>query len=146
LTGEMVVLGAHATNQEDAIRQAGKVLVEAGCAAPAYVDGMLARERMMSTYLGEGIAIPHGERADLRSVIRTGISVVQLPEGVEWAPGEHVYLVIGLASTSNEHTDVMANLVELLHAPEVIQQLINTDDPMVIVKRLTRRRSEAGWN
>lgn len=142
----MVVLGAHATNQEDAIRQAGKVLVEAGCAAPAYVDGMLARERMMSTYLGEGIAIPHGERADLRSVIRTGISVVQLPEGVEWAPGEHVYLVIGLASTSNEHTDVMANLVELLHAPEVIQQLINTNDPMVIVKRLTRRRSEAGWN
>src|SRR5512147_1487056 len=83
LTGEMVLLGAHAAGRADAIRQAGEVLVKAGCAAPSYVDGMLARERVLSTYLGSGIAIPHGELADLRSVYRTGVSVLQLPEGVE---------------------------------------------------------------
>ena len=141
MTGEMVLLGALATNRADAIRQAGEVLVKAGCAAPSYVDGMLARERVLSTYLGSGIAIPHGELADLRSVYRTGVSVLQLPEGVEWEPGERAYLVIGLASIDDEHVDVLKNLVELLQAPESIPQLVHAADPMIIVERLTRRRS-----
>jgi phosphocarrier protein FPr len=107
---------------------------------------MLARERVMSTYVGSGIAIPHGELADLRSVHRTGVSVLQFPEGVEWEPGERAYLVIGLASTSDEHVEVLTNLVELLQEPEIIAQLVQATDPMVIVERLTRRRSETRWN
>jgi len=146
LIREMVVLAAQVTDKVDAIRMAGDVLVEAGCVAPSYVDGMLARERVMSTYLGSGIAIPHGELADLNSVYRTGISVLQLPEGIEWEPGERAYLVIGLASTGDEHADVMGNLVELLQEPEIITQLIQATDPMVIVERLTRKRSEPRWN
>lgn len=144
LTSEMVVLGAQAADKVDAIRQAGEVLIKAGCVAPSYVDGMLARERVMSTYLGSGIAIPHGELADLRSVYRTGLSVLQLPEGVEWEHGERVYLVIGLASTDLEHVEVLTNLVDLLQAPESITQLVHATDPMVIVERLTRGRSETG--
>jgi phosphocarrier protein FPr len=146
LTSEMVVLGARAADKADAIRQAGEVLVKAGCVAPSYVDGMLARERVMSTYVGSGIAIPHGELADLRSVHRTGVSVLQFPEGVEWEPGERAYLVIGLASTSDEHVEVLTNLVELLQEPEIIAQLVQATDPMVIVERLTRTRSETRWN
>jgi mannitol/fructose-specific phosphotransferase system IIA component len=146
LTGEMVILAAQAADKVDAIRQAGELLVKTGCVSPSYVDGMLAREQVMSTCLGNGIAIPHAELADLRSVIRTGISVIQLPEGVEWEPGERVYLVVGLASKSAEHVEVLSNLVELLHAPEVIAQLIHTTDPMVIVNRLTCGRSAEGWN
>jgi len=146
LTGEMVVLGAQAADKADAIRQAGEVLVKAGCVAPSYVDGMLARERVMSTYVGSGIAIPHGELADLRSVYHTGVSVLQLPEGVEWELGERAYLVIGLASTDLEHVEVLTNLVELLQEPEIITQLVHATDPMVIVERLTHGRSERGWN
>ena len=146
LTGEMVFLGAQAADKVDAIRQAGDVLIKTGCVAPSYVAGMLARERVMSTYLGSGIAIPHGERADLRSVYRTGVSVLQLPEGVEWEPDERAFLVIGLASTGDEHVAVLANLVELLQNPESITRLVHTTDPMVIVERLTRGRSETGWN
>lgn len=146
LTNEMVVLGARAANKDDAIRQAGEALVVAGRVLPAYVNGMLRREQVMSTYLGNGIAIPHGELADLESVIQTGISVVQLPDGVEWEPSERVYLVIGLASTSNEHLGALSNLVELINTPEGIAQLVHTCDPTVIVERLTRRRSEEGWN
>lgn len=142
----MVVLGAQAVGKEDAIRQAGEVLIKTGCCAPSYVDGMLARERVLSTYLGNGIAIPHGELADLRTVYRTGVSVLQLMRGVEWEPGECAYLVIGLASSNNEHVAVLTNLVELLQAPETITQLVHTADPMVIVERLTRGRSEKGWN
>jgi phosphocarrier protein FPr len=146
LTSEMVILGVRAADKVDAIRQAGEVLVKAGCVAPSYVDGMLARERAMSTYLGSGIAIPHGELADLRSVHRTGVSVLQLPEGVEWELGERAYLVIGLASTDQEHVEVLTNLVELLQAPEIITQLVHATDPTVIVERLTRRRSKSRWN
>jgi len=142
----MVVLGAQAADKADAIRQAGEVLVKAGCVAPSYVDGMLARERVMSTYVGSGIAIPHGELADLRSVYHTGVSVLQLPEGVEWELGERAYLVIGLASTDLEHVEVLTNLVELLQEPEIITQLVHATDPMVIVERLTHGRSERGWN
>jgi len=141
LTDEMVLLGAHAAGKADAIRLVGEVLVEAGCAAPSYVEGMLARERVLSTYLGSGIAIPHGEIADLRSVYRTGVSILQLPEGVEWEPGERVYLVIGLASIDDEHVEVLTNLLELLQEPESISQLVHATDPKVIVERLTRGRS-----
>ena len=142
LNAKMVLMGTRATGKTDAIRQAGAVLVEAGCVLPSYVDGMLAREAVMTTCLGQGIAIPHGRGADLRFVIRTGVSVVQLPEGVDWDLGERVYLVVGLASNSDAHAAVLSNLLELLHVPEAIKQLIHTTDPMVVVKRLTCRRSE----
>ena len=138
LTGEMVILGARALDQADAIQQAGGVLVRAGCVEPSYVIGMLARERVKSTYLGNGIAIPHGEIGDLRAVLRTGVSVLQLPAGVDWEPGGRAYLVIGLASIDLDHAGVLTNLVDLLQTPDDIQQLVNTNDPMVIVERLTR--------
>jgi len=146
LTADMIVLGGKAVDKMDAIKQAGESLVKAGCVTPGYVDGMLARERVMSTYLGSGIAIPHGKFADLRSVYRTGVSVLQLVEGVEWEPGERVYLVVGLASTNDEHVKVLSNLLDLLQAPENISELIHTTNPMIIVERLTRERSEKGWN
>ena len=103
LTAGLVRLGAHATNRDEAIRLAGGLLVAAGCVAPAYVDGMLRRERSMSTFLGAGIAIPHGTFGDLPLVLHTGISVLQLPEGVDWEPGERVQLVIAIAARSDEH-------------------------------------------
>jgi len=140
------MLGAQAADKVDAIRQAGELLVKAGCVEPTYVDGMLAREQVMSTYLGSGIAIPHGELADLQSVHHTGVSVLQLPEGVNWGPGERAYLVVGLASTNDEHVTVLNNLVDLLQAPEMIPQLIYTTDPMVIINKLTLTRSKPGWN
>ncbi len=106
---------------------------------------MLARERVISTYLGSGIAIPHGELPDLRLVFSTGVCVLQLPGGVEWESGERACLVIGLASIDLQHVEVLTNLVELLQEPETIAQLIQTTDPMVIVERLTRRRREEEW-
>ncbi len=145
LSGEAVILGARAADKGDAIRQAGEILVKVGCVGPSYVDGMLARERALSTYLGNGIAIPHGERNDIQYVYSTGFSVVQLPDGVKWEPGENVYLIIGLASTGLQHVEVLSNLVELLQEPETIERLVHTTDPMVIVERLTRRRRELEW-
>ena len=142
LTKETVQLKAQATDKVDAIKQSGELLVKAGCVPPSYVDGMLAREQVLSTYLGNGIAIPHGQFEDLETVYRSGVSVLQLPEGVEWEPGEEAHLVIGLAATSEEHVGVLANLVEVLQDPDATRQLIQAGDPVIIVERLTRERSE----
>jgi mannitol/fructose-specific phosphotransferase system IIA component len=137
VTRETVRLGARASDKEDAIKQSGELLVQVGCVAPAYIDGMLARERVRSTYLGSGVAIPHGQLEDLPLVKRTGVAVVQFPEGVEWDPGEKARLVFGLAANSDEHAGILTNLVELLQNPEALEQLVHTTDPMVIVERLT---------
>jgi phosphocarrier protein FPr len=146
LTRDMVVLGARPVDRFDAIRQAGEVLVRAGCAAPPYIAGMAARERVQSTYLGSGIAIPHGEISDLQYVYKAGVSVLQLAEAVEWEPGEFVSLVIGLASANMQHAGVFANLVEILQAPAEITSLVSANNPMIIVERLSRGRSDGLWS
>ena len=139
---ETIRLQAQALDKHDAIRQAGDLLVHGGCVEPGYVDGMLARERTMSTYLGNGVAIPHGQHENLADVRRTGISVLQIPSGVEWEPGELAYLVIGIAANAEEHVAVLANLAEVIEDPDEAEQLARTTDPMLIVERLSRERAE----
>jgi mannitol/fructose-specific phosphotransferase system IIA component len=143
LTKETVQLKAQATDKVNAIKQSGELLVRAGYVPPSYVGGMLAREKVQSTYLGSGIAIPHGELKDLRSIYYTGVSVLQLPDGVEWEPGERAYLVIGLAAAADEYIGVLSNLVQVLQDPKTIQQLVHTSDPMMIVERFTRRSEDS---
>src|SRR5436190_4911142 len=137
---ETIQLSAQAHDKQDAIRQAGELLVRGGCVEPPYVNGMLAREQTMSTYLGNGVSIPHGQHDDLALVRRTGISVLQIPDGVEWEPGERAYLVIGIAATSNEHVGVLANLAEIIEDPAAAEQFARTTDPMLIIERLNRER------
>jgi mannitol/fructose-specific phosphotransferase system IIA component len=139
---ETIRLQAQAHDKQDAIRQAGELLVQGGCVAPAYVNGMLAREQTMSTYLGNGVAIPHGQHENLGDVHRTGISVLQLPAGVEWEPGELAYLVIGIAANADEHVGVLANLAEVIEDPDAAEQLAHTTDANLIVERLGREREE----
>lgn len=138
LSQETVRLNLPSTSKTEAIKQAGELLVQAGRVAPSYIDGMLAREETMSTYIGNGVAIPHGQFDDKDSILQTGISVVQYPEGIEWNPDEMAYLVIGIAATSDEHVGVLANLAEVLEDEESAEQLAHTNDPMVIIERLGR--------
>lgn len=138
LTKETVQLNTPPMSKEQAIRRAGELLVEAGKVAPAYIDGMLAREETMSTYIGNGVAIPHGQFEDREIIFSTGISVVQFPDGIEWNPDETAHLVIGIAATSDEHVGVLSNLAEVLEEEESADQLARTTDPMVIVERLSR--------
>lgn len=130
-------MGAKAVDKVDAIIQSGMLLVDAGYVAPSYVDGMLAREQEFSNYIGNGIAIPHGRYEDLINVYHTGMSILQLPKGVNWEPGEIAYLVIGLAAISDDHFRILSNIVDVLREPKDIQILIHTTDPKVIIERLT---------
>ncbi|HEX9058426.1 MAG TPA: phosphoenolpyruvate--protein phosphotransferase [Ktedonobacterales bacterium] len=132
----LVRLNAHPANKEGAIREVGALLVDAGYIAPAYVNSMLGREQEANTYLGNGIAIPHGMLRDKEQIRNTGIAVLQAPQGVEWNPGETAYLVVGIAARSDEHLTVLANLTDVLSDPETIQRLTTTNDANVIIERL----------
>lgn len=142
LAPNRIRLQATATDKKDAIRQAGELLVSSGCVDAPYVDGMLAREETMSTYLGNGVSIPHGEFDDRSYIKQTGISVLQLPHGVEWEDGEKAFLVIGIAASKDEHVGVLANLAEAIEDEVVTQRLINTLDPEEIMSMLEKEASE----
>jgi len=92
----------------------------------------------MSTYVGNGVAIPHGQFDDLSLIYKTGICVLQLPEGVIWEDEEKVYLVVGIAATSDEHVNILANLAEVIEDEETAQLLARTDDPELVVSYLNR--------
>jgi mannitol PTS system EIIA component len=136
LSADTIALGAHATDKFDAIRQAGDLLVRGGRVLPEYVAGMLTREQSMSTSLGNGVAIPHGVFENRAHVLKTGISVLQLVEGVPWEDDEIVYLVIGIASSSDEHVGVLASLAEVVEDEAKLADLLRTTDPQVVMDYL----------
>lgn len=129
VTPDLVQLGAVARDKADAIRLAGELLVRGGVVEAGYVTGMHARERTMSTYLGSGVAIPHGTLDDVRFIKRTGISVVQIPAGVEWEAGERAYLVVGIAAVGDEHVDVISRVAGLVEDRALAQALVAASDP-----------------
>ncbi len=139
LSLDRIQLNAAATDRSDAIRKTGNLLVKSGCVLPQYIEGMLKREESMSTYLGSGVAIPHGVYENKDHVLQTGISVLQLPQGVEWDEGgEPVYLVIGIAAQGDEHVGVLASLAEAVEDEAVLNELIHTTDAEVVLKYLGR--------
>jgi PTS system mannitol-specific IIA component len=113
LTTAAVLLGQQAADFEDAIHQVGAVLVAVGAVEPSYVDSMLERERSISTFIGEGVAIPHGTLAGKDSVLRDALAIVQFPEGVDWH-GDQAELCIGIAAVGDGHVGILAQLAELL--------------------------------
>ena len=144
LVKECMALGAKATDKFDAIRQAGQLLVAAGRVEPEYVDGMLAREATMSTYLDNGVAIPHGTHDAIKHIKQGAISVLQIPEGVEWEEDEIAYLVIGIASGSDAHMEILSNLAEVLEDMDEVMVMAKTDDAQLIIDTLSGVRSTAG--
>lgn len=136
LSKDRISLQASAADKTDAIRQAGQLLVQSGCVLPPYIEGMLTREQSMSTSLGNGVAIPHGVYENRDHILRTGLSVLQLPAGVDWGEGEMVYLIIGIAASGDEHVGVLSNLAEVVDDENNLNELLQTTDPDMIIKYL----------
>ncbi|MCX8660629.1 PTS mannitol transporter subunit IICBA [Gilliamella sp. B2772] len=130
LNANNVFLGLTAQTKEEAIRFAGQKLVENGYVKTAYIDAMLERERLTSTYLGESIAVPHGTIESKDDVINTGIVFCQYPAGVQFGEEEQdkAKIVIGIAARNNEHLDVIAKLTNALDDEKIIAKLTTTND------------------
>ena len=131
-----IVVGAVAGDRDEAIDRVGEILLRRGVVTQAYVDAMHAREQIISTYLGNGIALPHGTSEAQDDVLATGIAVVQFPAGVPWGE-ENAYLVIGLAARSEEHIGVMSRLAGVLADAELCARLGSTADAVEIHTVLT---------
>ena len=120
-----VLLGQPPTSKEDAIRLCGQILVDAGAATPAYIDGMLAREQQISTFLGEGVAIPHGTNESREHIRRAALGFVQFPGGIDWG-GKTAYVLIPIASATDEHVSILAALAEVLMDSDSAERLRTT--------------------
>ncbi|EJH4015567.1 PTS mannitol transporter subunit IICBA [Vibrio cholerae] len=130
LQKENIHLGLNAKNKEEAIRFAGNKLVELGYVHPEYVDAMFEREKLVSTYLGESIAVPHGTVDAKDRVIKTGIVICQYPQGVAFSEdsGDVAKLVIGIAAKNDEHIQVITTITNALDDPNAIDKLTSTKD------------------
>ena len=127
LRQENVRIGLPSVSREEAITAAGKILVASGYVDEGYVQGMLNREHDLSTYIGKGIAIPHGENAVKDTIKKTGIVVCQYPDGVKFGD-ETAYLVIGIAGVGNDHLAILANIATMVgdYTDEQLEQLFKT--------------------
>ena len=125
LRADSVIVGAKAADKWEAIREAGNLLVKGGYVGMNYVDAMVEREKITTTYLGMGIAIPHGTGEAKKEVYHTGIAVVQYPEGVSFGD-EKAQLVIAIAGVGDEHLELLARLSEALEDEAVLRHLKST--------------------
>ena len=125
LSPQAIKLGLTAASKEDAIQQCGDLLVETGAAGPEYIDGMFAREQQISTYMGEGFAIPHGTNESRAHINRSALGFLQFPGGVDWN-GNNVTVCIPIASNSDEHIGILSSLAGVLSDPESAQKLRTT--------------------
>lgn len=124
---DAIALGLDVTDMNGAIEFVGSILVDRGIVGAGYVAGMKDREETVSTYLGNGVALPHGSIAARDEIKGTGIVVAQYPEGVDWGAGT-ARLVIGLAAQGDDHVGVLSQLAEVLQDEELCEQLWVTDD------------------
>ncbi len=122
LTESTIVLRGSAATRDEAIDEAGQLLVDAGMVEPSYVDAMHVREASVSTHMGNGLAIPHGTNEAKAAVRRTGLSFVRHPEPVDW-DGRPTEFVIGIAAAGDDHLPLLSRVAEVFSDPEQVQRL-----------------------
>ena len=133
LKKEGIKTGLKSVDKETAIRAAGQLLCDLGFANEDYIQAMVDRENMVSTYMGMGVAIPHGTSNAKETVKKSGIVVMQYPEGVDFGD-EKAYLVIGIAGVGDEHLEILGNIVASLEDEELLETLKKNADVDTIMK------------
>jgi len=128
LTAAGVKLGQKAASKDEAVQQCGELLVSLGAVEPAYVDTMHLRERSITTFLGEGVAIPHGTDESRVFVKRTTLAVLQYPDGVDWGNGNETKMCIAIAAKGTEHMQVLSSLARILMDSEKAEELRSAKD------------------
>ncbi|HAU3240693.1 TPA: PTS sugar transporter subunit IIA [Salmonella enterica subsp. diarizonae serovar 50:k:z35] len=124
-TPDNIILNAQAKDKFDAIRITGNILKENGDVTDEYIKRMIVREEIVSTYLGNGLAIPHGTDGSDCEIIKTGISLVQFPDGVDFGDGNTAYITIGIAGKEAEHMDLLNKIALICIEEDNVQTLRN---------------------
>lgn len=136
LIKEGIRLNQAPVSKEEAIQAAGELLHQLGYVDETYVDAMQEREKLITTYMGMGVAIPHGTSQAKGTVKKTGIVFLQYPEGVDFGD-EKAQLVFGIAGIEDEHLDLLAKICEVLEDEEVLEKMKTTSDLDWVMERLS---------
>lgn len=131
-----IKLGQGPVTKEEAIQAAGELLAKLGYVDGSYVDAMQEREKLVTTYMGMGVAIPHGTTQAKGTVKKTGIVLLQYPEGVDFG-SEKAQLVFGIAGIGDEHLDLLSKLCTLLEDEALLETLKTTDDVEWVLEQLS---------
>ncbi|MGP4078895.1 PTS sugar transporter subunit IIA [Pseudalkalibacillus sp. R45] len=127
LTADNIVLGTKLSYKEEAIRFVGGILYNQGYVERGYIDEMLKREEITSTYMGNFVAIPHGTDDAKKSVKETGLSIVTVPDGVDFGDGNTVKLLIGIAGKGNEHLEILSKIAIVCSEEENIENILQAE-------------------
>jgi mannitol PTS system EIIA component len=112
-----------ATSKDDAIREAGQILVDAGAVTPAYVDAMFEREKSVSTYMGNYLAIPHGTNESKDTITRSALSVVRYDQPIDW-DGNEVRFSVGVAGVQGGHLEILNKIAIVFSDTDEVEKLI----------------------
>jgi PTS system mannitol-specific IIA component len=127
LTRANVVAEGSATTKDEAIREAGALLVSSGAVDPSYVDAMLEREKSVSTYMGNLLAIPHGTNESKDAIKTSALSFVRYPAPIDW-DGEEVRFAVGIAGVGDEHLGILSKIAIIFSDEDEVAKLVNAKD------------------
>ena len=109
VTKDLIIASGAATTKDEAIREAGNLLLAADAVTPAYVDAMQEREKSISTYMGSYLAIPHGTNESKETIKHSAVSLVRYVDPIDW-DGNEVRIVVGIAGVNNEHLSILSKI------------------------------------
>lgn len=125
-----IKVNCHPASQEEVIRQVGQMLVESGYVDQPYVEGMIKREASFSTYMGNGLALPHGVEEAKREIKATGIAIMVFPEGTPWGE-EMAHIVIGIAGVGEEHLNILATIADKMLSEDAASEIMNGNEEQI---------------
>ena len=120
-----IVLNNKPCAKNDAIRAIGKLLVDSGYVTEKYVDGMIAKEDVFNTAIGNSLAIPHGIESVIGEIKNSGLAIMTYPEGIDWGDGETVKLVIAVASAGDDHVETLGKIATTCESEEAVERIIH---------------------
>jgi len=124
LTRDLIISSGSATTKEEAIREAGNLLLKADAVTPAYVDAMQERERSISTYMGSHLAIPHGTNESKAAIRHSAVSLVRYVNPIDW-DGNEVRIVVGIAGVNNEHLGILSKVAIIFSDEAEAQKMLD---------------------
>ncbi len=127
LEPEQIRAAGSASTKEEAIREAGAILIEAGAVTPEYVDYMMQREALTSTYMGNFLAIPHGTNEGKDTILASALSFVRYSTPLDW-DGNEVRFVVGIAGKENGHLEILSKIAMIFSDEDEVQRLLDARD------------------
>jgi mannitol PTS system EIIA component len=122
VTKDLIIASGAATTRDEAIREAGNLLLKAGAVTPAYVEAMQERERSISTYMGNNLAIPHGTNTAKEAIRHSAVSLVRYANPIDW-DGNEVRIVVGIAGVDNEHLGILSKIAIIFSDEDEAQKM-----------------------